>query len=80
LKSGKLKIKSGKNEKELLEFSKLKEYSGYLMNKNFNNIETKLNEIIKSINGYTIYRSNSKNKYIINLNLITNQIKIKRSI
>jgi hypothetical protein len=68
------------NEKQKLEYSKLKEYSEYLMSKNLTDIKTGLEHIRKSINGYAIYRFNSKNKYKITLNLITNQIEINRSI
>jgi len=50
------------------------------MNENFSNIETSLNQISKSFNGYSIYRRNSKNKYIIYFNLIENKIEIKKSI
>jgi hypothetical protein len=68
------------NEKQKLESSKLKDYSEHLMNTKFTDIKTKLDRIYKSINGYIIYRHNSNNKFIIDLNLITNQIEIKRSI
>ncbi len=67
-------------KKQQLEYSKLGEYSEYLMNNNFPGIKTTLNHIRKSMKGYTIYRSNSNNKYIINLNLTNNQIELKRSI
>jgi hypothetical protein len=50
-------------KKQKLEFSKLREYSDYLMNNNFNNVKTTLNQIRKSINGYNIYTRNSNNKY-----------------
>ena len=50
------------------------------MNNNFNNIESTLKEIRKSKNGYIIYRYNFNNKFIIDLDLIRNQIEIKRSI
>lgn len=60
--------------------SNLKEYSEHLMNKNFTDIKTGLHRIYKSINGYIIYRYNSNNKFIIDLDLITNQIEIKRNI
>jgi hypothetical protein len=50
------------------------------MNKKFADIKTGLNRISKSINGYIIYRRNSKNKFIISLNLITKKFEIKRSI
>ncbi len=68
------------NEIQKLEYSKLKEYSEYLMRNNFIDIKTSLDRISKSITGYSIYRSNSTNKYIINLHFYTNQIEIKRSI
>jgi len=68
------------NKMQLLEYTKLREYSEYLMNKNFQDIKTSLNKIRKSINGYSFYILNSTNNYIINLNLITHQIEIKRSI
>ena len=68
------------NKMQLLEYEKLREYSEYLMNKNFQDIKTSLNKIRKSINGYSFYILNSTNNYIINLNLITHQIEIKRSI
>ncbi len=68
------------NKKQQLEYSKLRKYSEHLMNNNFNNIKSTLKEIKKSVNGYTVYRVNSSNKYMINLNLITNQIEIKKSI
>ncbi len=58
------------NEKQHLEFSKLKEYSEYLISNNFTDFKTGLHRIFKSINGYNIYRINSNNKFIINLNLI----------
>jgi hypothetical protein len=73
-------IQNELNKKQKLEYSKLREYSEYLMKNNFNNIKTTLKEIRKSSNGYIIYRCNSNNKFIINLHLITNQIEIKRSI
>ncbi len=50
------------------------------MNNNLTDISTKLKDIRKSIHGYIIYRNNSNNKYIIDLNLINNIIKLKRSI
>jgi hypothetical protein len=50
------------------------------MSNYFLDIRTKLNHISKTINGYTIYRSDSNNKYQLNLNLFTNQIEIKRSV
>jgi hypothetical protein len=50
------------------------------MNKNYNGIKTGLHRIYKSINCYVVYRQNSNNKYIINLNLNSNQIELKRSI
>ena len=70
------------NEKQKLECLKLKEYSEYLLSKNFPNIETRLHHIRKTINGYSFIcrRNNSNNKYKINLNLITNKIEINRSI
>jgi aspartyl aminopeptidase len=67
-------------KKQQSEYSKLRKYSEHLMNNNFNNIQSTLKEIKKSVNGYTVYRYNSSNKYIINLNLITNQIELKKSI
>ena len=39
------------NEKQKLECLKLKEYSEYLLSKNFPNIETRLHHIRKTING-----------------------------
>jgi len=68
------------NKKQKLEYLKLREYSEYLVKNNFTDINTSLNEVKKSINGYIFYRKKSKNKFIINLNLNTNQIEIKRSI
>jgi hypothetical protein len=68
------------NKKQKLEYSKLREYSDYLINNDLTDINTSLNKIRKSTNGYIIYRLNSKNKFIICLNLNTNQIEIKRSI
>jgi uncharacterized FlaG/YvyC family protein len=68
------------NKKQKLEYSKLREYSDYLINNDLTDINTSLNKIRKSINGYIIYRLNSKNKFIICLNLITKKIEIKRSI
>jgi len=68
------------NKKQKIEFSKLKEYSEYLMNKKFTDIKTGLDRIRKSINGYIIYRFSSQNRYQVNLNLTTNKIELKRSI
>ena len=68
------------NKKQKLEYAKLREYSDYLINNDLTDIDASLNKIRKSINGYIIYRLNSKNKFIICLNLNTNQIEIKRSI
>jgi hypothetical protein len=68
------------NGEQKLEFSKLKEYSEHLMSKNFTDIKTGLDRIFRSINGYNIYRINSNNKFIISLNLTTNQIELKKSI
>jgi len=68
------------NKKQKLEYSKLREYSDYLINNDLTDINTSLKKIRKSSNGYIIYRCNSNNKFIINLHLITNQIEIKRSI
>ena len=63
-----------------MEYSKLKDYSEYLLSNEFTDINTILNTIRKSRNGYIIYRHNSKNKFIIDLDLIKNQIEIKRSV
>ena len=79
LKIGKL-VQSDFDSKQELEYFKLKEYSEYLMSKNLTNIKTRLNYISKSINGYIIYRSNSNNRFIISINMHTNQIELKRSI
>jgi hypothetical protein len=68
------------NKKQQLEYSKLREYSEYLISSNYNGIKTTLNEIRKSINGYIIYRHNSNNRYITKFNLNTNQIELKRRI
>ena len=42
------------NEKQQLEYSKLKDYSEYLMNNNFDDIKTKLDHIRKLSNGYIL--------------------------
>ena len=67
-------------ENHPLEYTKLKDYSKDLLSERFNNIETKFHIIKKTTNGYDIYRCNSRNKYIIILNINDNQIEIKRSI
>jgi hypothetical protein len=79
LKIGNL-VQSDFDSKQVLEYFKLKEYSEYLMSKNLTDIKTRLNYISKSINGYIIYRSNSNNRFIISINMHTNQIELKRSI
>ena len=68
------------NKEKELEYSKLKEYSEYLMSNIFKIIKTTLIYIKKSTNGYSIYRSYYKNNYIIIININTNQIELKRSI
>jgi hypothetical protein len=68
------------NEKYPLEYSNLKEYSGYLISKNFANIQTNLKHIEKTRYGYYIYRSNFKNKWILKINISDNEIIIKKSI
>jgi len=73
-------VQSDFDSKQELEYFKLKEYSEYLMSKNLTDIKTRLNYISKSINGYIIYRSNSNNRFIISINMHTNQIELKRSI
>jgi hypothetical protein len=50
------------------------------MNNNFNSIKTRLQRIQKTNNGYIIYRFSSTNKYIINLNLNTRKIELRKSI
>ena len=79
LKIGKL-FPSDFDSKQKLEYTKLTEYSKYLMINNLNNIKTILNYINKSIDGYNIYRSNSNNRFMINININTNQIELKRNI
>ena len=72
--------KSDCNKKQQLDYATLEEYSEYLMDNNFTDIKTRLDHIRKSLNGYTIHRFNSNYKYMIHLNLINNQIELKRSI
>jgi hypothetical protein len=77
-KNGKI-IKSNLNEKKQLEYEKLREDSEYLINDRLK-IKTAFESINKFPNGYSIYRKTIKNRYIVILNLINNQIEIKRSI
>jgi hypothetical protein len=49
------------------------------MSNDLTDINTKLQRIKKSSKGYIIYRSSSTNKYIINLNLNTRNIELRKS-
>lgn len=68
------------NDKYPNEYNELKDYSDYLIKQTLNNIETQFNQIYRTANGYTIYRSNSESKCIIRMNFNNNLIEIKRSI
>lgn len=60
------------------EFNNLNNYSGNLISSNFNNIETDLSYIYKSIDGYSIHRLSSENKWIVQININNNNIEINR--
>ena len=68
------------NDKYPLEYSRLKEFSEKIIQDNFLKSGTKLKQIEKSINGYSIYRFDTKNKWIIKININDRQIEVKRSI
>jgi hypothetical protein len=77
--------KVGKLSKEFrenyeFEYAKLKDYSGYVINKNFNNIITSLDRVLKTSTGYSIHRYNSNYQFIVSFNINDNQIEIKRCI
>ena len=78
-KSGNL-VQSKFKGSQSLEFYRLNKYSKYLVSKNYNNIETKLDHIAKSSTGYSIYRYNSDGKWIVRINIKnTSQILVNKS-
>ena len=62
------------------EYSRLNEYSELLIRDHFKNVNTKLDNIKRSRNGYSVYRFNSKNKWIVKINIACYLTEIKRSI
>ena len=62
------------------EFSKLNEYSEYLIRKNFKNIDTVLHRIRTTRNGYAIDRKSANNQWIVRICIKKNIVEIKRSI
>jgi hypothetical protein len=63
-----------------VEFQKLNKYSQELISEKFNNFKTTLKNILKTWNGFIIYRYNLSNRWIINININNNQIEIKEKI
>ena len=68
------------DEIERNEFSLLNKYSEYLLSQNFNQTETLLKKITKTINGYVIFRFRSKKTWAIKININENITEIKRSV
>ena len=78
-KSGSL-VKNQLKGSQPIEFYKLNKYSQELISEKFNNFKTILKNILKTWNGYIIYRYNLSNRWIINININDNQIEIKEKI
>lgn len=73
-------VRSEFDENQKLEYTKLLGYSQNIMNKYLPGIYTKLTHHTKTPTGYTLYRSNLENKYLIKLHLFSNMIEIQKRI